>query len=266
MIRTPAVAGQFYPGNPQTLEKEVASFLKDMKKEDVLGVMAPHAGYIYSGKVAGSVYSRINIPRDVIIIGPNHTGLGHSEAIICSGAWHMPGGDVEINSELSGAILEGSRYLMDDPLAHHREHSLEVHIPFLQHFRKDLRIVPIAMMSMDYDVCHDIGHAVAGAIKSFKDPVLIVASSDMTHYESHTSAKEKDRKAIDRMLALDDEGLLKTVRDMRITMCGVVPATIMLIACKELGAKRAELVDYATSGETSGDYEHVVGYAGIIVK
>jgi len=266
MLRSPAVAGQFYPANPSILEKEVSSYTKEVKRENALGVISPHAGYIYSGKVAGGVYSGINIPKDVIIIGPNHTGLGEPEAVMCSGTWHMPNGNIEINSDLAGAIVENSKYLKDDHLAHLNEHSLEVQIPFLQRFRKDIRIVPIAMMSMDYAICQDIGHAVARAVKSFKEPVLIVASSDMTHYESDKSAREKDKKAIDRVLALDPEGLLKTVRENRITMCGVIPATIMLIACKELGATKAELVDYATSGETSGDYEQVVGYAGMIVK
>ena len=266
MIRKPAVAGQFYPGNSQTLDEEVTSFLKDSKKEDVLGIIAPHAGYIYSGKVAGSVYSRVNIPKDVIIIGPNHTGLGESEAVMSSGTWQMPDGNVEINSDLAGAVIENSKYLKDDHFAHLREHSIEVQIPFLQHIRRGLRIVPIAMMSDSFTVCLDIGHAIAMAIKGFKEPVLIVASSDMTHYESDKSAREKDKKAIDKVLALDPEGLLKTVKDYRITMCGVVPATIMLIACKELGAKKAELADYATSAETSGDYDHVVGYAGMIIK
>lgn len=266
MVRSPAVAGQFYPANPSILEKEVSSYTKEVKRENALGVISPHAGYIYSGKVAGGVYSRINIPKDVIIIGPNHTGLGEPEAVMTSGTWHLPGGDVAINTDLAGAIVENSKYLKDDHLAHLNEHSLEVQIPFLQRFRKDIRIVPIAMMSMDYAICQDIGHAVAMAVKSFKEPVLIVASSDMTHYESDKTAREKDKKAIDRVLALDPEGLLKTVRENRITMCGVIPATIMLIACKELGAKKAELVDYATSGETSGDYEQVVGYAGMIIK
>lgn len=266
MVRSPAVAGQFYPANPSILEKEVSSYTKEVKRENAIGVIAPHAGYIYSGKVAGGVYSRINIPKDVIIIGPNHTGLGVPEAVMCTGTWQMPNGNIEINSDLAGAIVANSKYLKDDHLAHLNEHSLEVQIPFLQRIRKDIRIVPIAMMSMDYAICQDIGHAVARAVKSFKEPVLIVASSDMTHYESDKSAREKDKKAIGRVLALDPEGLLKTVRENRITMCGVIPATIMLIACKELGAKKAELVDYATSGETSGDYEQVVGYAGMIVK
>lgn len=266
MIRKPAVAGQFYPGNPQTLSNEVISYLKKSDKSDAIGIVSPHAGYIYSGGVAGSVYSTVNIPRDIIIIGPNHTGLGEPEAIMTSGAWQMPNGNVEINSGLAGLISENSIYLKDDHLAHSREHSLEVQIPFLQHFRNDLRIVPIAMMSMDYTICLEIGHAVAKAVKDFKEPVLIVASSDMTHYESDKSAREKDKKAIERVLHLDPQGLLKTVRDHRITMCGVIPATIMLIASLELGAKKAELVDYATSGETSGDYDQVVGYAGIIVR
>lgn len=266
MVRRPAVAGQFYPATPSILEKEVASYTQNINKDNVLGVISPHAGYIYSGKVAGRVYSRINIPRDVIIIGPNHTGLGEPEAIMCAGTWQMPGGDAEINSTLAEEIKKRSRYLKDDHFAHLREHSLEVQIPFLQHFRKDLRIVPIAMMSMDYAICRDIGHAVAEAVKGFKGPVLIVASSDMTHYETDESAREKDKKAIEKVLALDPEGLLNTVRAHRITMCGVVPAAITLIACKELGANKAELVDYATSAETSGDYEQVVGYAGVIIK
>lgn len=266
MLRKPAVANQFYPGDPETLEQEVSSFLKEEKREDVHGVISPHAGYIYSGRVAGSVYSRINIPKDVIIIGPNHTGLGEPEAIMGSGIWRLPGGDVEINSKLAEGIVENSGYLRNDHLAHLREHSLEVQIPFLQHFRKDLRIVPVAIMSSDYDICMDIGRAIAKAIKYFKEPVLIVASSDMTHYESDASARAKDKKAIDRLLAMDPEGLLKTVRASNITMCGVIPATIMLIACKELGATKAELISYATSGDVSGDYDQVVGYAGIIVK
>jgi AmmeMemoRadiSam system protein B len=266
IVRRPAVAGQFYPGDPKTLEREVSSFLKEEKKTGALGVLAPHAGYMYSGRVAGAVYSKVNIPRDVVIIGPNHTGIGEPEAIMLSGTWQMPGGNVEISSTLAESIEEGSRYLKDDPLSHRSEHSLEVQIPFLQHFRKDLRIVPIAMMSLDYGICLDVGHAIAKAIKEFNEPVLIVASSDMTHYESHVSASEKDKKAIDRILALDPEGLLKTVRDVRISMCGVIPATIMLIACRELGAREASLVEYATSGEVSGDYDYVVGYAGMIIK
>lgn len=266
MLRNPAVANQFYPGDPETLEQDITNFLKDVKKERVFGIISPHAGYIYSGRVAGSVYSRILIPHDIIIIGPNHTGLGEPESIMCSGTWRMPGGDVEVNSTLAESIKGNSRYLRDDHLAHFREHSLEVQIPFLHHFRKEIRIVPIAMMSSDYDICIDIGRAIAKTIKDFKEPVLIVASSDMTHYESDASARVKDKKAIDRVLAMDPEGLLKTVRTTRITMCGVIPATIMLIACKELGATKAELVEYATSGEVSGDYDQVVGYAGMIIK
>src|SRR4030065_394379 len=244
MVRSPAVAGQFYPANPSILEKEVSSYTKEVKRENALGVISPHAGYIYSGKVAGSVYSRINVPKDVIIIGPNHTGLGESEAIMGSGTWHMPGGDVEINTTLSESLIKNSKYLKDDHFAHLREHSIEVQIPFLQHFRKDLRIVPIAMMSMDYTICQDIAHAVARAVKGFKEPVLIVASSDMTHYESDKSAREKDKKAIDKVLALEPEELLKTVRDHRIKMGGGVPALMMTLACKELGATKAELGDY----------------------
>jgi len=267
MIRKPAVANQFYPGDKKNLTKEIESYaIKEEKKEEVLGLIAPHAGYMYSGRVAGSVYSVVNIPDNVVIICPNHTGMGSNAAIMSEGVWQMPTGDVGINSQLSRLIKDQSKNLEEDEQAHVREHSLEVQLPFLQYFNPNFQMVPICLAGRDLKFCQDIGLALARAKKEFNQPVLIVASSDMTHYESQQSAKKKDEMAIEKILSLDPPGLLETVRRENISMCGVIPTTVMLIACKELGAKEARLVKYATSGDVSGDYDQVVGYAGIVVK
>ncbi|UCD84879.1 MAG: AmmeMemoRadiSam system protein B [Deltaproteobacteria bacterium] len=267
MIRKPSVAHQFYPGDKNKLAREIESYTtKEAKKEDVLGLVAPHAGYMYSGMVAGSVYSVVNIPDNVVVLSPNHTGLGSRAAVMSEGAWQMPTGDVGINPSLSRLIMEQSKYLEEDEQAHLREHSLEVQLPFLQYFNPDFQMVPICLAGRDMKFCQDIGLAVARALKEFGQPVLIVASSDMTHYESQRVAKRKDEMAIEKILSLDPPGLLEIVRKESISMCGVIPTTVMLIACKELGAKEARLVKYATSGDVSGDYDQVVGYAGITVK
>lgn len=267
MIRKPAVANQFYPGDKNKLTKEIENYvIKEEKKEDVLGLVVPHAGYMYSGSVAGSVYSVVNIPDNVVVLCPNHTGLGSRAAIMSEGVWQIPTGDVGINSSLSRLIKDQSKNLEEDEGAHLREHSLEVQLPFLQYFNPNFQMVPICLGGRDLKFCQDIGLALARARKEFGQPVLIVASSDMTHYESRRSAKRKDEMAIEKILSLDPAGLLETVRREGISMCGVIPATVMLIACKELGAKEARLVKYATSGDVSGDYDQVVGYAGIIVK
>jgi len=267
MTRQPAVAGQFYPGDEKGLKRELERYIVRVeKKESALAALAPHAAYMYSGGVAGAVYSRMEIPDIIVIMCPNHSGLGARAAIMLNGTWEIPGTSIPIHTQLAEDILKNSKELEEDSLAHLREHSLEVHLPFLFYLNPHISFVPICLMGRNYSFCEDIGKAVASAIKERKEKALIVASSDMTHYESHDEAKKKDKKAIDRVLALDPEGLLDTVRKQGITMCGVIPATAMLVAAKELGARRAELVKYATSGEVSGDYDQVVGYAGILVS
>ena len=266
MVRKPAVAGKFYPISPDAINKQMKEFEVEVKqKVDCLGVVSPHAGYVYSGGVAGAVYSNINIPEDVIIIGPNHTGLGEMVSLMASGEWEMPNGNVKINADLANDIISGSRYIKDDSLGHLHEHSLEVQIPFIQHFKKNFKIVPITIMTLDYELCEDIGAALSGAIKEYDKPVLIVASTDMTHYESQESANVKDKKAIDEILKLDPKGLFETIVNKNISMCGIAPTTAMLIACNNLGAREARLVKYMTSGDVSGDYQQVVGYAGMII-
>lgn len=267
MVRKPAVAGKFYPMSPDAINKQMKEFEVEVKqKVDCLGVVSPHAGYVYSGGVAGAVYSHINIPDDVIIIGPNHTGLGEMVSLMASGEWEMPNGIVKINADLANDIISSSRYVKDDSLGHLHEHSLEVQIPFIQYFKKNFKIVPITIMTLDYELCEDIGVALSEAIKEYNKPVLIVASTDMTHYESQKSANVKDKKAIDQILKLDPKGLFETVVNKNISMCGIAPTTAMLIACNNLGARDARLVKYMTSGDVSGDYEQVVGYAGLIIR
>jgi AmmeMemoRadiSam system protein B len=223
---------------------------------------------MYSGSVAGAVYARIELPDSIILIGPNHTGLGAPVSLMAKGSWETPLGRVEIDGPLAAAILSKSSRIHEDSLAHLREHSLEVQLPFIQYFRKDFKIVPIQMLDVRLETCKEVGKAVAEAIAEFKSAmqdVLIVASSDMTHYESARAAKEKDEKAIGHILDLDPDGLYRTVKDLGITRCGFGPAVAMLTACKSLGATKAELVKYTNSGEASGDFDQVVGYAGIVI-
>ncbi len=267
MIRKPAVANQFYPGKRQILERTVESFVdNDAIVEDCLAMIAPHAGYIYSGKVAGSIYSSVNICDNIVLIGPNHTGLGEPAAIMTSGSWEIPTGNVEINEELSNILIEETSLLADDATAHIQEHSLEVQLPFIHHFNPEANIVPITMMHLSFEECVELGLAIAMGIKKYNEDTLIVVSSDMNHYESDETTKIKDNNAIDRILALDPKGLLDITEIENISMCGVIPAVIALVAANELGATEARLVDHATSGDTSGDYTQVVGYAGILIN
>ncbi|TAN63453.1 AmmeMemoRadiSam system protein B [bacterium] len=267
MFRKPCVAGQFYPSDPAELEKTVKNFLIDNTlKERAVAVISPHAGYMYSGGVAGELFSNVIVPDDIILIGPNHTGLGEAVSIMPSGKWELPLGAVTINEKLAKWLLDESTMFSPDISAHLREHSLEVQLPFLYVLNRNINIVPITVMPLGYDECLEVGSAIARAItKSGKD-TLIVASSDMNHYEADKKTREKDSLAIKEALALNAKGLLDVTTSKKISMCGVVPATTAIVAAKALGASKARLVKYATSGETSGDYKQVVGYAGIIIQ
>lgn len=272
MLRQPAVAGYFYKGTAEALRREVGSFIvPGRERVQALGILAPHAGFLYSGPVAGAVYSRVVLPDTFVLIGPNHTGLGAPVSIMAAGAWETPLGAVEIDTDLASAVMRRSPLVHEDSLAHLREHSLEVQLPFIQYFKNDFRIVPIQMLDVRLETCVSVGRAVAAAVRERRTAsggdrgVLVVASSDMSHYEDARAAREKDEKALGRLLDLDPEGLLRTVREWGITMCGYGPAAAMLIACKELGAQRAEMVKYANSGDASGDYDKVVGYAGVLI-
>ena len=267
MLREPAVAGRFYPASPRTLRHDVRSYLVDQQKpEHALACMAPHAGYMYSGQVAGAVFSRVEIPAITIVLGPNHTGRGHPLSIMKEGHWRTPLGDTEVDQSLAQQLLDAFPALVDDARAHESEHAIEVELPFLQAVRPEMKFVPIAIGTGRWLLLEQLGDALGTVIHHQKQPVLIVASSDMNHYEDDATTRVKDRKAIQKILDLDAAGLYQTVMNESISMCGFGPAVVMLTAAKKLGAERAELVQYATSGDISGDRETVVGYAGIIVK
>jgi len=216
--------------------------------------------------VAGETIGRVEVPENVIILGPNHTGYGAPLALMAQGSWSMPMGDVPINKDLAAEIAKRSPEIAIDDIAHRFEHSLEVQVPFLQYRQKNLTIAPIVVSHVSYETCIAVGQGLANAIKSYGKPVLIVASTDMTHYESRQAASAKDSLALERIKALDPEGLYNTVAGNRISMCGIMPTTVALTAALALGAKKAELVRYTDSGETSGDTSHVVGYAGLVIS
>jgi len=266
MVRNPVVAGQFYPASPSQLKAMIEGFIDgNAVKEEAIGVVSPHAGYIYSGPVAGAVISRIKVKDTFIIIGPNHTGRGKPFSIMTQGTWKTPLGEVEIDSELAKQILAGSSHLVEDSAAHLYEHSIEVQLPFLQYFKPDIKLVPIILSHGTAVTFKEIGKEIARAIKESNKEVVIMASSDMTHYEPHESAKAKDAQAIEAMLDLNEDELFRRVEELNISMCGYAPAVSLISAAKELGATDAELVRYQTSGDVSGDYSAVVGYAGIII-
>jgi hypothetical protein len=267
-VRTPAVAGKFYPRRADELRREVQEYTSPAETARIaaIGCIVPHAGYMYSGHVAGAVYSRLEIPRRAIILCPNHTGMGHPLAVMTRASWQTPLGEVAADVELGAALLQRFPSLHEDSAAHRSEHAIEVQLPFLQMRRPELSFVPIAVGTSDFDVLRELGEALADVISSQTEKGLIIASSDMNHYESDAVTRVKDHKAIERVLALDARGLWEVVMNQDISMCGFGPSIAMLTAAKRLGATSATLVKYATSGDVSGDRERVVGYAGIIVE
>jgi len=269
MIRPPAVAGRFYPDDPARLCANVDSFVASGSKERKIRARAclvPHAGYQYSGSVAGEVYGQIEIPARVILIGPRHFPRGAPLAILSEGAWKTPLGMAPIDHLLAEKIVRSFPLLREDAVAHSSEHSLEVQVPFLQRLVPSFAFVPIVIGPAQWEPLEALGHALAGAIAAEREPVLLVASSDMNHYESDAVSRVKDRKAIDQILALEPRKLFDTVRDEKISMCGYAATVAVLIAARELGATHAELIRYANSGDVNGDLQEVVGYAGIVIS
>lgn len=268
-VRHPAVAGRFYPLDPNELRNQVRGFLSQASRQKTiraLGCLAPHAGYMYSGHVAGAVFAELEIPELCLVLCPNHTGLGLPLAIMSEGVWETPLGNVPIDNALASALKPRCPLLDEDSLAHAREHAIEVELPFLQSRQPQLRFVPVAIGTRNFEALTQLGAAIADVILAQAEPVLIVASSDMNHYESDAITRVKDHAAIDPILALDPGALHDAVTQQNISMCGFGPAVSMLTAAKKLGAKSAKLIRYATSGDVSGDLDTVVGYAGIIVS
>lgn len=276
MIRKPAVAGVFYEGNPDSLKKQIQWCFKHKlgpgkipemgNKREIKGAMAPHAGYNYSGPIAAHTYAKIvedGFPDTLVILCPNHYGMGSAVSTMVEGEWETPLGNVEIDSEFA-ATLAKEAYADPDPSAHLREHSLEVHLPFFQYFSRDFRMVPISMWMQDMETSLEIGSAIEEIALDLDRDVLVLASTDMTHYKSADIASKADGEVLDAIAKLDEKLMIKRVMDLNVNMCGYGPVAATMIASKRLGAQNAEILKYSTSGHLTGDLSEVVGYASAI--
>ncbi len=267
MIREAVQAGRFYPASADELRATIAGFLPpDVTAAAALGVVCPHAGYRHSGALAVTTLARVKITETVILMGPSHTGQGRPLSLMAEGTWRLPGGDAEIDTALAAALLEASPHLEADVAAHLEEHSLEVQIPILQYFRPEVKIVPIIFGGADDAVLAQVGRAIAGVVRDSGREVLLLTSTDMSHYVAARVAQKLDEMAIEAIMRLDADSLLRRVRERHISMCGYLPTACLITAVRELGATAAELVGYDHSGRTTGDNEQVVGYAGLVAR
>jgi MEMO1 family protein len=267
MLRLPAVAGQFYPANPQELANLVRRFTQQNPQKNrarAKACLVPHAGYVYSGSVAGAVLAGIEIPQKVIVLGVRHFPRGENAAILSDGSWRTPLKDAPIDAELAGRCIKECTLLKEDAVAHAQEHSLEVQLPFLQILAPEFQFVPIALGAIRFEELQRIGEAIARVISSSQEEVLLLTTSDLNHYEDDRTTRKKDAMAIAQLETMNPQGLYEACRTESISMCGLGPAVAMLFALRTLGATRAETVQYATSAAVSGDYRRVVGYAGMI--
>lgn len=271
MIRQPAVAGQFYPALSAQLETELEELIPlNVQKRQAIAVVCPHAGWMYSGRTAGFVYSSVAIPDRVILIGPNHHGVGCDYALCDAGLWQTPIGDVRIAEPLAAELLDRCELLSADPKAHSQEHSLEVQVPMLRRANPNVQIVPVLIgggwpESGGRECLREIGRTIAETVKDFGRPVLLLASTDLNHYEDQETSHIKDKLALAAVVNLDEDALMDRVKDVEISMCGVAATYIVIHAAKRLGAKKAELLDYRTSGDVSGDISRVVGYGAVVI-
>lgn len=267
MLRLPAVAGQFYPGNPQELSALVEKLTQQpnfAEKKRVRACLVPHAGYMYSGAVAGMVFGAIHLPRKILLLGVRHFPRGESLAILSAGAWRTPLGDAPIDEELASALKKECALLREDSVAHSREHSLEVELPFLQQLVPGFSFVPVAVGTLDFSELADTGAGIARVLQEHREEILLVTSSDLNHYEDDRATKVKDAMAVEQLLRMDAAGLYNVCRREKISMCGLGPAVAMLTAMNALGVTHAELLCHLTSGDVTNERERVVGYAGMI--
>jgi len=272
-MRAPAVSGQFYPDSRQGINEFIKQCLaadpasaKNVSRMKARGIILPHAGYIYSGKVAVTTVSKILPAQKLIILGPNHTGLGEPFSLWPKDAWEVPGADIPIDEKLTSDILAAGDLIKADRLAHLREHSIEVELPILQYFFKRFSFAAIACQTASLAEYEKIAGQICSAVKKQKEDVLLVASSDMTHYEPDAAARKKDTKVLEHIVALDPEGMLETIDTLASSMCGAAPVAILLCCLRKLGARKAQVALYQTSGDSGGDYNEVVGYAGVIIQ
>ncbi len=270
--RSPAVAGLFYPAQPGALLDTVQDLLAGAATGTpaaAVAALAPHAGYVYSGRTAAHVFARLEVPPRVIVVAPNHTGEGaaaHGGSVYALGSFLTPLGDVPVDEDLAALALAECPLLEDDPGAHRREHAVEVELPFLLARRPDVRVVPIVLAWSDWPSCRRLGEGLAAAVHRAAGPVLLLASTDLNHYESAAAGEPKDRAALAECARLDGEGLLEVTRKRRVSMCGRAAAASVLHAARLLGATAGEVVDYSHSGMVTGDDDSVVGYGGMIAR
>ena len=279
-LRRPAVAGSFYAGDSKSLNIQIENcflhkigpgeipLVNTKRQNNVIGLISPHAGYMYSGPVAANGFYKIALggkPDTIIILGPNHQGFGENVSIMAEGKWKTPLGELEIDAEMAEDILKKSKIIKNDKKAHQYEHSIEVQLPFIQYiFGKDIKFVPICMTRQDIDTDIEIAKSICSSVVDKN--ILIIASSDFTHYESQEYAENVDKQAINAILESNPKKLYDIIYRQNLTMCGPGPITVMLIVCETLGAKKIELLKYATSGNITGMYDQVVGYASLIVS
>lgn len=267
MLRLPAVAGRFYPSDPPELTSLIRQYTKSEPGAAPVKVKAcllPHAGYQYSGHVAGAVFARITMPRKIVVLGVRHFPRGKPAAILTQGAWRTPLGDAPIDEKLAKLIQAACPVLAEDAVAHSGEHSLEVQVPFLQVLVPGFSFAPVALGTIRFEELVSVGEGIGRVLATTPEEVLLLTTSDLNHYEDDATTRAKDAKALDRLLNLDARGLYDVCRNEEISMCGLGPAVAMLTALRSVDATQADLVRYATSGDVSGDRSSVVGYAGMI--
>ena len=279
-LRIPAVAGSFYAGDSKSLNIQIENcflhkighgeipLVNPKRENNIIGLISPHAGYMYSGPVAANGFYKVALdgkPDTIIILGPNHRGFGEDISIMSEGKWETPLGELEIDADIAESILKNSKIIKEDKKAHQFEHSIEVQLPFIQYiFGKNIKFVPICMTRQDISTDIEIAKSICSSVVDKN--VLIIASSDFTHYEPQEYAENADKQAINAILEFNPKKLYDMIYHQNLTMCGPGPVATMLIACKALGAKKAELLKYATSGDVTGMYGQVVGYASLIIR
>lgn len=279
-VRRSAVSGSFYESDPEDLKKQIEWCFRhpigpkelprigESTTRKLIGIISPHAGYMYSGPVAAHGYYRVALngkPDVVIIVGPNHTGYGPGISVMSEGVWETPLGKIRIDDVIAKRIISGCKYAKADHIAHLYEHSVEVQLPFLQYiFGSEFRFVPIVMMVQEVETAECLGNSIAKAVEN--ENALLIASSDLTHYEPHESALKKDSILIKSILNMDVKEIFRTIYMHDISACGPGAIASIVYASKILGAKNITLLRYATSGDVSGDKSHVVGYSSFAIE
>lgn len=280
MIRKPAVAGYFYESDKNSLKKRIewcythkvgpGRIPGDFGHErSIYGLISPHAGYEFSGPVAAHSYLELaedGFPETVIILCPNHTGMGSGLSTMTEGSWLTPLGEVEIDGELASQLVQNYPLLDDDPSAHTREHSCEVQLPFLQELSTDFKFVPICMMMQDLETSRELGLVIAETALKMERDLVVIASTDFTHQMPHEVAQAQDAKVLEAIASLDEEGMMNRIIEYSVTMCGYGPVATTMVASKAMGAESAQILKYATSGDTSGNYASVVGYGSVVFR